>query len=284
MKSFRSIPSLLLITAFVALTACSGGGGGGGGPTITPPSNNPGGGGSTPTPAPNTTITSPALGVNSSATVTAAENVDNGSESWYTGGVTAWSSSAGSTASGANGSNTVDGVSCTQMGEPAGTTQLHVHAFVGLYVNGTEQAIPAALGMKAPTEPKASGLPNDNYAVLTAQCFYHIHTHDYSGVIHIEDSSLPQSFLQSSMPSYATLKTLFDIWGQPVTPSTVATFTGSVAVYIGTPAPGSQLVSSYTPYNGSLNSITLGHHVAVWIVVGTPPPAGLPQVLWKIED
>jgi len=280
MKIFRAFSALLVIASFAAITACSGGGGGSS-PSIAPPTNNPG------PPGPSNTITSPAIGV-SSQIVHASENVANGSESWYTGGVTAWTSNAGATSLGANGSNTVDNVACTQMGEPAGTTALHVHAFVGLYANGTEEAIPSALGMKAPTEPTASGEQNDSYAVLTAQCFYHMHTHDYSGLIHIEDSALPQSYAQSGMPSYATLKTLFDLWGEPINPSAVATFTGTVAMYIGTPSAkssaGADIVTSYTPFNGDLTTVQFGHHVAIWIVVGTPPSAGLPQVEFNIQN
>ncbi len=68
--------------------------------------------------------------------------------------------------------------------------------------------------MKAPTQPTTSGEKNDNYAVLTAQCFYHLHTHDYSGLVHIEDTSMAQSYTKA--PSYAKLKTLFDIWGEPL--------------------------------------------------------------------
>lgn len=286
----RRLTSLLIVTALAALAACSGGSGSSG-PTFTPPSTNPGGGGSTPTPAPtqspspapttNTnSISSPPLGVSASL-VHAAPNVQNGSTSWYTSGVTAWSSNSGATSKGANGSNTVDGIACTQMGEPSTNTQMHVHAFIGLYANGTQEAIPSALGMKNPTQPSPS-----TAEVPSASCFYHMHTHDYSGLIHIEDSSTAQSM--TSSPSYATLRNFFDVWGEPISANAVASFAGNVAIYTGNPggkaSNGADLVSSYTPFNGDLRTIKLSHHEAVWIVIGTPPSAGLPQVEFNIEN
>lgn len=284
MKSLRAIASLSFAAAMTVLVACSGGGGGSS-PTFSPPTTNPGPSNPPPTnPPPNTTISSSAIGV--SGQITVAPNGVQGSQSWYNGGVTAWASNAGDTGSGGSGTNTVDGVSCTQMGEPTGTS-LHVHAFVGMYVNGTQQAIPSAIGMWNPTQPTSGGLANDNQAVPSASCFYHLHTHDYSGLIHIEDSTVAQSFASGPV-SYAKLKTLFDIWGEPINASQVATFNGKVAIYIGTPsaptAPsGADMVHAYTPFNGDLTTIALGHHVAIWIVVGTPP-AALPQIIFGIEE
>lgn len=278
MNILRRAAAFCCIAAFASLVACSGSGGSS--PTIAPPTNNPGG--SPPSPA-NMTISSPPI-TTTSQLVHALENVVNGDKSWYASGTTAWNASAGDTSTGGNGSNTIDAESCSQMAEP--TTQLHVHAFVGLYVNGTEEAIPSALGIYKPTEPTSAGAKSDSYAVLTAQCYYHMHTHDYSGLIHIEDSTLAQSWSLSSLPAYAKLKTMFDIWGEALDAQTVASFSGSVAMYVGTPSAKNgkdDVVKSYTPFNGDLRTIQLGHHEAVWIVVGTPP-AGLPQVEFDIEN
>jgi hypothetical protein len=280
MNGYRALASLTIAAALATLAACSSGGGGGGySSPVTPPTNNPGP--SNPPPA-STTISSPPIAV-SSTIITAAPNGTNPSNgaAWYNGGVTAWAPNAGDTSSGGNGTNTIDGTSCTQMTEPA-TGKLHVHAFVGLYVNGAEQGIPTAIGMWNPTQPTSTGSPSNNYSVPSASCFYHLHTHDYSGLIHIEDDTATQTYALGPV-SYATLKTLFDIWGEPINANTVAAFNGSVAIYTGTPASGSQIVTSYTPFNGDLTTIQLGHHVAIWIVVGTPP-AALPQLKFGVED
>jgi hypothetical protein len=168
------------------------------------------------------------------------------------------------------------------MGEPLGNTQLHAHAFLGLYVNGSQEAIPSAIGMKQPAQPTP-----DTMAISSASCYYNVHTHDYSGLVHIEDSSMAQSY--TAMPSYAKLTTLFDLWGEPLNANTVATFNGPVAMYIGTPTgtkslSGAEIVTSYAPFNGDLTTIQLGHHVTAWIVVGTPPSSGLPQVEFDVEN
>lgn len=59
----------------------------------------------------------------------------------------------------------VDNVSC-QSTEQGGT---HIHAHVTMYVNGTKTAVPANVGIA----PDSS-------------CLYWLHTHDDTGVIHIE--------------------------------------------------------------------------------------------------
>ncbi|HLI95318.1 MAG TPA: hypothetical protein VKT72_04425 [Candidatus Baltobacteraceae bacterium] len=86
---------------------------------------------------------------------------------------------------------------------------------LGIYHNGKELAIPTALGMQGPVEPTKptpnapNGHPNDNYEVEASSCEYNVHTHDYSGLIHIEDTSVAQSTAPTSPLSYApTLQSL----------------------------------------------------------------------------
>lgn len=288
MNLTRVSASLTALAAIATLAACGGGGGGGG--SVTPPGNT-GGGGTPPTMAPTaaptnsptTAPTNPPVGT-SSTTVSAEENWVNGDTSWYTGGTASWTNHAGDTKTGAQGQS-MDGVSCTQMGEP--TNQYHVHAYVGLYVNGKWEAIPQAIGMKNPVEPMKSGHPSDTYEVESASCLYQIHTHDYSGLIHIEDSTKTQDPTWKTLMPYATLQTLFDEWGEPITATGVAGFQGPVSIYTGTPSGQvnrNDIVTSYTLSTAAPGSITLGHHEAVWIVVGTPPAGGLPKVQFVIQN
>lgn len=282
MKLSRVSASLAAFAAVALLAACGGGGGGGG--SVTPPGNP--GGGPPPTSAPptNPPATSPPVGT-SSTTVSAEENWVNGDTSWYTAGTASWSHTAGDTASGASGQS-MDGVSCTQMSEP--TNQYHIHAFVGLYVNGKWEAIPQAIGMKNPLEPKKSGHPSDTYEVESADCFYQIHTHDYSGLVHVEDSTKTQDPTWKTLLGYATLQTLFDEWGEPISATGVAGFPGPVAIYVGTPSgkdsSGNDLVTSYSLSTAAPGSIPLAHHEAIWIVAGTPPAGGLPKVRFVIVN
>lgn len=61
----------------------------------------------------------------------------------------------------------VDGVSCDQLEQ----TAFHIHAHVSIYINGQAQAVPSQVGINP--DP-------------TTGCFYWLHTHDTSGIIHME--------------------------------------------------------------------------------------------------
>ena len=165
----------------------------------------------------------------------------------------------------------------------------HVHAYLGLYANGVWEAIPQAIGMENPVEPIKSGESLDTYQILAAQCFYKLHTHDYAGIIHVEDPTQPQLNDNFNVDeSYASLQTVFDEWGEPISLTGVATFTGPVSIYVGYPTTkdgsGNDLVNSYTLSTAAPNQILLQHHVAYWIVVGSLPSAGLPQVRFLVSQ
>ncbi len=286
----------LLFALTIALAACGGGGGSASAP-IPNPTNNPGGGNPSPStspansPTPSPTVaptavptTAPVNGnIPANNVVVSAEiNFINGNTSWYSSGTASWTDQAGDTRAGGFG-QTIGGVPCLtgNMG-----TGYHVHAFVGLYANGVWEAIPQAIGMENPIEPKASGQPNDTDEVLTADCFYKLHTHDYSGIIHLEDPTEPQNFNVDY--TYASLQTLFDEWGEPISATQLATFNGPVAIYVGystsKDSQGNDLVTNYTLSAKAPSQILLQHHVAYWLVVGAMPAAGLPQVRFMTEN
>lgn len=85
----------------------------------------------------------------------------------------------------------IDGVACqaTEM------IAHHYHAHITLYINGSAVLIPADIGIAGIT-------PKDLYPQPI--CFYWLHTHDTSGLIHIE-SPANQQF---------TLGDFLDIWSQ----------------------------------------------------------------------
>jgi hypothetical protein len=319
MKSFRISASILTLAALSLLAACGGGGGGGGTPPVG------GGGGSTPTPAPHHTATptpvpvnsptpTPASGVQVSAYTEQAEigpQVNPPSpgpsitEAWYTSGITAsWTNHAGDTTAGANASNSfpaMDGMSCTATLEPAASTATYsVHAFVGIYNNGTQLTLPQAIGMNTPVEPTVSGHPNDNYEVESQACEYNIHTHDYSGLVHIEDVNAAQTKSTTSPLSYTpTLKSLLDIWGVQLSSNSLTipgetTLTGPVAVYFGNQGTnvgpkGGFLTDTYQKAAATDGSdVPLAWHTTVWIVIGSMPSqptsdVGLPKIEWRIQ-
>lgn len=142
------------------------------------------------------------------------------------------------TAQGGRGA-TVDGVGC---GAQEYAT-LHVHSHLSLFYNGKQMQVPQYIGFA----------PN-----LAGGCLYWIHTHDGSGIIHLEapDLSPPQG-------GPFTLGMLFDIWGQPLSQDKVAGFSGQVTAYV-----------NGEKYQGDLHAIPLRAHQQIVLEVGTPdvPP------------
>ncbi len=129
----------------------------------------------------------------------------------------------------------VDGIGC-------GTQEyatLHVHTHLALFYNGKQMQVPSYIGF-APS--------------LAGGCLYWIHTHDGSGIIHVEapDINPPQG-------GPYTLGMFFDIWGVPLTTNNVAGLKGPVTVYV-----------NGTPYQGDLHAIPLGAHQQIVIEVGAP--------------
>ncbi|HET7812956.1 MAG TPA: hypothetical protein VFL13_01130, partial [Candidatus Baltobacteraceae bacterium] len=299
MKISRASASVLTVAALSLLAACGGGGGGGG---VTPPGGGNGGGGSTPTPVATATPTpgATATPTPSGTTVKAEENFINGSYAWYTSGTASWNNGAPgdagdpSNAPGGPVGNTFGGMTCASTPEgvdsnnnpvfPAG--KLTEHVFVGIYYNGTEEALPQALGMYQPVAPIGTGNPPhtaNTQAVEQNTCEYNMHTHDYSGMVHLEDVNVAQG----TFPSYANLQTFFGVSGGSLTATGLTiganSLNGPVTVYAGTPSTqvgGNDEVTSYAP---TTTSVQFSKHMAVWIVIGTPP-ASLPNVEFVIVN
>ncbi|HET6277067.1 MAG TPA: hypothetical protein VFE16_14150 [Candidatus Cybelea sp.] len=134
---------------------------------------------------------------------------------------------------------TVDGVGCGAQEYAA----LHVHTHLAIFYNGKQMQVPEFIGFA----------PN-----LAGGCLYWIHTHDASGIIHIEapDLNPPQG-------GPYTLGMLFDIWGVPLTRENIAGLKGPVTAYVN----GAQ-------YDGDLPAIPISAHQQIVLEVGTPlvPP------------
>lgn len=310
MKISRISASVMAFAAISLLAACGGGGGG----SVTPPGG--GGGGTPPTNAPATTPPTnppattpptnppstpppPSTVSASSQTVSAEENFVNGDMNWYTSGTASWSNHAGNTSSAPNGSSAVDGMSCKNITEGTSypSNAFSQHAFVGIFNNGSWEALPQAIGMVAPVAPTAGNPshPSNTYEVENNQCEYNVHTHDYSGLVHIEDESAVQS--NTFMPTYATLQSLFDVWGAQLGATGItagaSALSGPVSIYVGTPtakdSSGNDVVNSYKLFTGAANTLQFSKHMAVWLVVGKASPTlngvqGLPAVRFVITN
>lgn len=144
----------------------------------------------------------------------------------------------------AQGDSSVGGLGQAVQGVECDTTTavVHVHAHLTLIADGTQRAIPLAVGTPDPFILDS--------LVLAAACFYWLHTHDATGIIHLE---APNS-------STLTLGNFFAIWGQPLSRSNVGGFTGDVTAWVDS-----------TRYDGDLTAIPITAHENITLVVGAVP-------------
>lgn len=142
----------------------------------------------------------------------------------------------------------VDGISCNS------TEQLvfHIHAHLAIYVNGGLKLLPPGVGIGPPFQfQQTSAGP----FVSGGSCFSWLHTHDSSGVIHIE----------SPVQRVYTLGNFFDIWGQPLSATQVGPAQGGVTATV-----------NGSPYTGDPRSIPLDAHNVIQLDVGSTLPAPQP--------
>lgn len=157
----------------------------------------------------------------------------------------------GDTSSGGQGSP-VDGISCD-----FAAVHFHIHSHLSLFYQGIQIAIPLAIGIVNPV------ISDGGRLALNGSCLYHLHTHDSTGLIHIENQA----------PGTFTLGQVFDIWGEPLTRSNVAGFTGPVLVYIANCSQSRSvpfLCDPPTVYTGDPRAIVLSQHEQITIEVGGP--------------
>jgi len=116
----------------------------------------------------------------------------------------------------------------------------HVHTHLSIYLNGQALAVPSHIGI-VDTSP-------------TSHCNYTTHTHDLTGVVHVE----------APVAGTYTLGQFFAIWGQPLSYTDVAGNPGvPVVVYVTDN-------SVVTEYSGDLTAIELLSHREITIQLGTP--------------
>jgi hypothetical protein len=167
-------------------------------------------------------------------------------------------------------------------GDPAGgipcssmeyLNNYHVHAYVGIIVNGRQVAIPRAIGLKDPAPPTAGFIDS-------AACFYYLHTHDESGIIHVED---PKSLPYTAAPY--DFGHLLDIWGINAGKDVFGPFHGDMRIFVGNVPLKQTLVKKYEPYTKNLRALKFRSHEVIWIVIGSRPlhASSLPSVTFYTE-
>jgi hypothetical protein len=121
------------------------------------------------------------------------------------------------------------GVQCSSSEQLA----YHIHAHLSVYVNGVARTIPAGIGI------------NDN------TCLYWLHTHDGTGILHIE----------SPAQRTYTLGQFFNIWNQPLNAGQAGPATGKVTAFVN----GKQ-------FTGDPTSIPLTARAVIQLDVGKVVP------------
>jgi hypothetical protein len=145
------------------------------------------------------------------------------------------SSTAGSTEAApqttSNGAPVIDGISC----QPE-HLESHYHAHLTMLRNGKRVTVPAFIGID-----------------FKHQCLYWLHTHDATGIMHIE----------SPDTRTYTLGQWFDVWGKPLSKTQANTLKGNLKFFIGD-----------RQYTGDPRAIVLKPHELITIQQGkvVPPP------------
>lgn len=129
----------------------------------------------------------------------------------------------------------IDGIACNQMEQAV----FHIHAHLSLYIDGQAVAIPQGIGIA----PDGS-------------CFYWLHTHDASGVIHIE-APANRTF---------TLGNFLDIWRQQFSELR----TGYPPELDQPGGPGWQIWVNGKPSTGDFHTMVLQPHLLITLAYNSP--------------
>jgi hypothetical protein len=134
---------------------------------------------------------------------------------------------------------TVDGIQCN----PSEQLLFHVHAHLDIIINGQYFLVPAQIG-------------------ILNTCYYWLHTHDVSGVIHIE-SPVNRNF---------TLGQFFDIWSKKINNGQIKFNNSQIFNYVASPSQPLNVYVNGTkvPSGTNYRDIKLDPHDEITIIYGTP--------------
>ena len=130
---------------------------------------------------------------------------------------------------------------------PAEGTAVHIHQHLDLYVDGAKVPLPAGIGI----DPAVGFAP--------------LHTHDASGVIHIE----------SPAARGYTLGQFFAVWGVRFTPACLGGYCAAGDRRLGVYVDG-------RPVHGDPTALTLASHQEIVVAFGTAAqlPSPIPSSFW----
>lgn len=129
--------------------------------------------------------------------------------------------------------------------------EYHVHTHVAIFLNGDHLALPQDIGIV-------------RLSAEEGRCFYSLHTHDATGLVHVEATG----------PGTFTLGQLFEIWGQPLSTTNVGGITGlAVEVFVTDDGVVTKVEDNWA-------NIELQSHRGITIQIGTPITE-VPNVTWE---
>lgn len=141
---------------------------------------------------------------------------------------------------------TIDNIQC----ENAERVAYHTHQHLAIFVDGQPRGVPEGIGIAAPRQEQNT---SDGPFVASGACFYWLHVHDRTGIIHVESPS-EQAY---------TLGNFFDVWQQPLSAGQVGPATGTVIAYV-----------NGQRYRDDPRQIPLSAHAVIQLDVGQDmPPA-----------
>lgn len=139
----------------------------------------------------------------------------------------------------------VDGIQSGAMEQLA----FHIHAHLQIYVDGQQKQLPYGIGIERPYQMTTDA--DGNPFAEGGKAIYWLHTHDQSGIIHME-APIQVGF---------TLGEFFDMWGQPLTTSEVGPAHGQLTAFV-----NGKTVS------GDPRTIPLNAHDVIQLDVGSVVP------------
>jgi uncharacterized C2H2 Zn-finger protein len=128
---------------------------------------------------------------------------------------------------------TIDGIACNSMEQSV----FHIHAHMDIFINGVYFIVPSQIG-------------------IPGNCFYWLHTHDNSGIIHIE----------APMHRDFTLGQFFDIWNKKINNNQIFNYVANANNPLNVHVNGTKV-----PDGTNYRDIKLNAHDEIAIVYGTPP-------------
>ena len=129
--------------------------------------------------------------------------------------------------------STIDGIGCNLMEQSV----FHIHAHMDIIINGAYFLVPSQIG-------------------IPGNCFYWLHTHDESGIIHIE-APVHRDF---------TLGQFFDIWNKKLNNDQIFNYVANANNPLNVYVNGTKV-----PNGTNYRDIKLNAHDEIAIVYGTPP-------------